>query len=111
MGLFALMAFMANVKIIPEGKRLLVLRLGRVAGLRGPGLVMLVPIVDKPVCLKVEELIGKRAKVIEEVAPVGLIQVEEWPLPARSNGEAIPQGAFVTVIRLATDNYLEVKRI
>ncbi|HEU5348054.1 MAG TPA: SPFH domain-containing protein, partial [Ktedonobacterales bacterium] len=35
------------IRIVPEYKRLVVLRLGRLVGVRGPGLVLLIPLIDR----------------------------------------------------------------
>src|SRR5712692_6087171 len=35
------------VRIVPEYQRLVVLRLGRLVGVRGPGLILLIPFVDR----------------------------------------------------------------
>ena len=44
------LAFVASaVRVVPEEKRLKVYRLGRDIGLRGPGLVMLIPVIDRGV--------------------------------------------------------------
>jgi regulator of protease activity HflC (stomatin/prohibitin superfamily) len=51
-GLFALLALMLLVmaiRIVPEYQRLVVFRLGRLIGGRGPGLVILIPFVDRGV--------------------------------------------------------------
>jgi regulator of protease activity HflC (stomatin/prohibitin superfamily) len=40
------------VKIVPEGARLVVQRLGAFEGLRGPGLVLTIPIVEKTVKIR-----------------------------------------------------------
>ena len=34
------------VRVVPEYQRLVVLRLGRVMGVKGPGLVLLLPVMD-----------------------------------------------------------------
>jgi regulator of protease activity HflC (stomatin/prohibitin superfamily) len=39
--------FSLGVRVVPEYQRLVVLRLGRMIGVRGPGLVLLLPMVDK----------------------------------------------------------------
>ncbi|NLL35992.1 MAG: slipin family protein [Fretibacterium sp.] len=39
----------ASVKVVPEYKRLVIFRLGRLAGSRGPGIVFLIPVVDRPI--------------------------------------------------------------
>ena len=43
------------IRIVPEYQRLVVLRLGRVIGLKGPGLVLLIPIVDRGVRVDLRE--------------------------------------------------------
>ena len=35
------------IRVVPEYQRLVVLRLGRLVGVRGPGLVLLIPVVDR----------------------------------------------------------------
>jgi len=49
-GLIILMMIIsAAIKIVPEYKRLVVFRLGRLAGSRGPGIIFLIPIIDRAV--------------------------------------------------------------
>jgi regulator of protease activity HflC (stomatin/prohibitin superfamily) len=43
------------IKIVPEFKRLVVFRLGRCVGTKGPGLVLLIPIIDKAVSVDLRE--------------------------------------------------------
>lgn len=45
--LIALALIAAAIKIIPEYQRLVVFRLGRCVGAKGPGIVLLIPIVDR----------------------------------------------------------------
>jgi regulator of protease activity HflC (stomatin/prohibitin superfamily) len=45
----------ASVRIVPEYQRLVVFRLGRVTGARGPGLVLLIPAVDRGVRVDLRE--------------------------------------------------------
>ena len=47
----------ASIKVVREYQRLVVFRLGRSVGARGPGLVFLIPIVDKPVWTDLRELL------------------------------------------------------
>ena len=47
--LIVLLILSAAVRIVPEYKRLVVFRLGRLAGSRGPGIVFLIPMVDRVV--------------------------------------------------------------
>lgn len=45
--LLAVVVLAMAIRIVPEYQRLVVLRLGRVIGVKGPGLVLLIPIVDR----------------------------------------------------------------
>jgi regulator of protease activity HflC (stomatin/prohibitin superfamily) len=45
-----LVAILASaIKIMPEYQRIVIFRLGRLLGIKGPGLVFIIPIIDKPV--------------------------------------------------------------
>jgi membrane-bound ClpP family serine protease len=44
------------IRVVPEEKRLSVYRLGRFLGVRGPGLVLLIPIVDRGILMDVGEM-------------------------------------------------------
>lgn len=51
-GLIALLAIImlaTSIKIVPESKRLSVFRMGQYLGEKGPGLVVLIPMIDKAV--------------------------------------------------------------
>jgi regulator of protease activity HflC (stomatin/prohibitin superfamily) len=45
-----------SVRIIPEYKRLVVFRLGRSIGAQGPGIIFLIPFVDKPIKVDLREV-------------------------------------------------------
>lgn len=49
----------ASIKIVPEHKRLSVFRLGRYIGEKGPGLIILMPIIDKGVMMEVQDQVKK----------------------------------------------------
>jgi len=52
------LAFLANaIRIIPEYQRLVVFRLGRCIGEKGPGLVILIPFVDRAVKVDLREAV------------------------------------------------------
>lgn len=51
-GLFLLAS---AIRIVPEYQRLVVFRLGRCLGAKGPGLVILIPIVDRPIRVDLRE--------------------------------------------------------
>ncbi|MCW5934814.1 MAG: slipin family protein [Fimbriimonadia bacterium] len=43
---FVLMILRASLRVLPEWERAVVLRLGRLQGVRGPGLIFLIPVID-----------------------------------------------------------------
>ena len=47
----------SHIKVIPEYKRLVVFRLGKMIGVRGPGIVFLVPLIDKGVWVDLRETV------------------------------------------------------
>ncbi len=47
LGVFALIILSSAIKVLPEWERGVVLRFGRFSGVRGPGLIILVPFVEK----------------------------------------------------------------
>ena len=53
--LIALALLVTAIKIIPEYQRLVVFRLGRCVGARGPGIVFLIPFVDRGVKVDLRE--------------------------------------------------------
>ncbi len=55
LALFAIFLVAAAVRIVPEYQRLVVFRLGRAIGPRGPGLVLLIPLVDRAVRVDLRE--------------------------------------------------------
>ena len=48
-GFVLLLIISSAVKIIPEYRRIVLFRLGRLVGSRGPGIVFIVPFIDKAV--------------------------------------------------------------
>lgn len=64
-----------HLKVIPEYKRLVVFRLGKVIGVRGPGLVFLVPIIDRGVWVDLREMvidIPPQTCITKDNAPVNI---------------------------------------
>jgi regulator of protease activity HflC (stomatin/prohibitin superfamily) len=53
--LFLLMVIASAIRIVPEYQRLVVFRLGRVIGAKGPGLILLIPFVDRGVRVDLRE--------------------------------------------------------
>jgi regulator of protease activity HflC (stomatin/prohibitin superfamily) len=63
------------VRIVPEYQRLVVLRLGRVIGPKGPGLVLLIPIVDRPIMVDLREQIREvphQVSITKDNAPISI---------------------------------------
>ena len=52
---FAVLLLVKAIRIVPEYQRLVVFRLGRAIGAKGPGLVLLVPFVDRGVVVDLRE--------------------------------------------------------
>jgi len=71
--LLALLA--AAIKIVPEYKRMVVLRLGKSIGARGPGLVLLIPFVDRPIWQDLREFVVNvppQTCITKDNAPVSI---------------------------------------
>lgn len=64
-----------SVKIVPEYQRLVVFRLGRCVGDKGPGLVLLVPIIDRAVKVDLREQvreIPQQTSITKDNAPIAI---------------------------------------
>lgn len=73
--LFLLVILPLSIKIVPEYKRIVLFRLGRMIGLRGPGLVLLIPIVDRPVWVDMREFyldIPHQTSITKDNAPISI---------------------------------------
>uniref|UniRef100_A0A7C5TG10 SPFH/Band 7/PHB domain protein n=1 Tax=Ignisphaera aggregans TaxID=334771 RepID=A0A7C5TG10_9CREN len=46
-----------HIKVIPEYKRLVIFRLGKLIGIKGPGIVFLIPIIDRGVDIDLREFV------------------------------------------------------
>lgn len=74
-GLFLLLFLTSSIKIVPEYKRIVLFRLGRMIGLRGPGLTFLIPIIDKPVWVDMREFyldIPHQTSITKDNAPISI---------------------------------------
>jgi len=47
--IFLIAVIASAIKIMPEYQRIVIFRLGRLLGIKGPGLVFIIPIIDKPI--------------------------------------------------------------
>jgi regulator of protease activity HflC (stomatin/prohibitin superfamily) len=62
-----------SIRIVREYQRLVLFRLGRMVGTRGPGLVLLIPVVDRPVTVDLRELyleIPRQTAITEDNATI-----------------------------------------
>ena len=71
----------AAIKIVPEYQRLVVLRLGRCIGERGPGFVFLIPFVDRPIRVDLRESFvtePKQVCITKDNAPISIDFLIYW---------------------------------
>jgi len=68
--------FLANaIRIVPEYQRLVVFRLGRCIGPKGPGIVLLIPVVDRAVKVDLREQIREvphQVSITKDNAPISI---------------------------------------
>jgi regulator of protease activity HflC (stomatin/prohibitin superfamily) len=68
--------FLANaIRIVNEYQRLVVFRLGRCIGTKGPGLVLLIPIIDRPVRADLREQVREvphQVSITKDNAPISI---------------------------------------
>ena len=99
----------AAIKVVPEYKRLVVFRLGRCIGQRGPGLVLLIPFIDRPVLVDLREQVREiptQASITQDNAPVSIDFLWYYKVfdPVQSvlqvqNFELAAQGIATTTLR------------
>lgn len=77
-GLLVVIIFMvlaSAIRIVPEYQRLIVFRLGRSIGERGPGMVLLIPVVDKSVTVDLREQVREipvQTSITQDNAPISI---------------------------------------
>jgi len=68
--------FLANaIRIVPEYQRLVVFRLGRCVGTKGPGIVILIPVIDRAVKVDLREQIREvphQVSITKDNAPISI---------------------------------------
>jgi regulator of protease activity HflC (stomatin/prohibitin superfamily) len=80
-GLAALIILFSMFRIVREYERLVVFRLGRAVGTKGPGLVLLLPFVDKAVKVDLREQfleIPHQTSITKDNAPIGVDFLIYW---------------------------------
>ncbi len=102
--------FMASaLKVVPEYQRLVVFRLGRCIGQRGPGLVILIPFIDRAVRVDLRELVREipvQTAITMDNAPISIDFLWYFKVfdPVQSvlqvgNFEMAAQGIATTTLR------------
>lgn len=99
----------AAIKIVPEYKRVVVFRLGRCIGPKGPGLVLLIPFVDRPVWVDLREQVREipaQTSITQDNAPISIDFLWYYKVfdPVQSvlqvqNFELAAQGIATTTLR------------
>ncbi|HEX2088865.1 MAG TPA: SPFH domain-containing protein [Actinomycetota bacterium] len=72
---FVLVLIPASIKIVREYNRLVVFRLGRLLGVKGPGLVILIPLVDRAVSVDLREFfleVPRQDCITQDNAPIAI---------------------------------------
>ena len=68
--------FLANsIRIVPEYQRLVVFRLGRCVGARGPGIIFLIPVIDRAVKVDLREQVREvphQTSITKDNAPISI---------------------------------------
>jgi len=71
--IFVLIILGSAIRIVPEYQRLVVLRLGRALGAKGPGLIVLIPVVDRGIKVDLRE-------IFFDVPPQNAITMDNAPI-------------------------------
>lgn len=81
-----------SLRVVPEQQRIAVFRFGRWAGLRGPGMVMVVPFIDRDCKI----IIGSQGKLMSD--GTGLFGAFRIPVKVSTD---IAPGAVIRVVGFA----------
>jgi regulator of protease activity HflC (stomatin/prohibitin superfamily) len=107
LGVLALIA--SAIRVVPEYQRLVVFRLGRCVGSRGPGIVFLIPVVDRAVKVDLREQVREvphQTSITKDNAPISIdfLWYNKVLDPTESvlqvgNFDAAAQGMATTTLR------------
>lgn len=109
--ILALVAVVAGnaIRIVPEYQRLVVFRLGRTIGIKGPGIVFLIPFIDSAVKIDLREQVREvphQTSITKDNAPISIDFLWYYKVvdPAASviqvgNFEVAAQGIATTTLR------------
>ncbi|MCX7919937.1 MAG: SPFH/Band 7/PHB domain protein [bacterium] len=114
--LFLLMLGSMAIKIVRDYQRLVVFRLGKCIGQKGPGLVILIPFIDQPVWVDLRELfleVPSQTCITKDNAPISIDFLIYWKVmdPERSviqvsNFAGASQGIATTTLRAVVGDIL-----
>ncbi|OGO24643.1 MAG: hypothetical protein A2Y54_03080 [Chloroflexi bacterium RBG_16_51_16] len=104
------LVFLANaIRIVPEYQRLVVFRLGRCVGTKGPGIVLLIPVIDRAVRVDLREQVREiphQTSITKDNAPISIDFLWYYKVldPTESvlqvgNFEQAAQGMATTTLR------------
>ena len=107
--LIAVALLAAAIRIVPEYQRLVVFRLGRAVGARGPGIIFLIPIVDRAVNVDLREQVREiphQTSITLDNAPIAIdfiwyykvVEAQQSVLQV-GNFETAAQGMATTTLR------------
>jgi regulator of protease activity HflC (stomatin/prohibitin superfamily) len=106
---FAIFFLASAIKIVPEYQRLVIFRLGRCIGEKGPGLVLLIPVIDRAVRVDLREQVREiphQTSITKDNAPISIDFLWYYKLvsPTESvlqvgNFELAAQGLATTTLR------------
>jgi regulator of protease activity HflC (stomatin/prohibitin superfamily) len=94
----------ASIKVVNEYQRVVVFRLGRCIGPRGPGLVLLIPYVDRPVRVDLREQVREipvQTSITKDNAPISIDFLWYYNVfdPEVGSFELAAQGIATTTLR------------
>ncbi len=104
-----IIGLMSAIRVVNEYQRLVVFRLGRCIGSRGPGLVLLIPVIDKAVRVDLREQVREiphQTSITKDNAPISIDFIWYYKVldPVQSvlqvgNFEMAAQGMATTTLR------------
>ena len=107
--IFAVVILASAIRVVPEYRRLVVFRLGRCVGAKGPGIVLLIPVVDRAVMVDLREQVREiphQASITKDNAAVSVDFIWFYKVlePTESvlavgNFEMAAQGIAATTLR------------
>lgn len=89
------------IRVVPENQRLVVYRLGRELGERGPGLIFIIPVIERTKKIALGEIISKVGVIgytKTDIPTLGRAEIEGKVWDAYGE-EPIPLGSRVKIIR------------